>query len=148
MKKYLFSALMLLITFATVTGQDIPKRNVPSVILNSFQKSFPNAKDVEWEKNGDVYKVEFETGTFRNDHSAWYDAGGELIRHKQEISKKDLPKVVLAAIKKDYSGYSVKDVEKITERSQVSYKMEIKSFTEDWDLIYDASGKLLSKKAD
>ncbi|MCO5235264.1 MAG: PepSY-like domain-containing protein [Chitinophagaceae bacterium] len=148
MKKYFLSALALLITFATVTGQDIPKRNVPSVILNNFQKSFPNAKDVEWEKKGDVYKVDFETGTFRNDHSAWYNAGGELIRHKQEISKKNLPRAVLAAIEKDYPGYRVNDVEKITEKNQVSYKMEVKSLTEDWDIIYDASGKILSKKAD
>lgn len=148
MKKYIMCSLLVFFGVLTTKAQDISKKEVPSLILNNFQNSFPKAKDIEWDKKRDHYKVEFEIGYINNDHSAWYSNEGQLLRHKEEISKRDLPDAVYEIIKKDYQWYMITDVERITEDQEITYKVELKSFTEEWEIIYDKSGKVLHKKRD
>lgn len=149
MKKQFLIGLFALAAFAnTVLGQDIPQSQVPSLVVNGFQKAFPKASDVEWELKGDLYQVEFETGLAGADHKAWYDKTGKLIKHKEEISKSELPQKVLAKINSDFSAYRVDDVNKITENGKVTYTLELKSPTEEWKVAFDPEGKVLSKVAD
>jgi hypothetical protein len=117
-------------------------------VVNSFQKSFPKASDVEWEMDGVNYKVEFETGMLGTDHDAWYDNTGKLIRQKEEISKTDLPQKVSSKLSSDFSGYRVDDVKKITEGNKVTYTLELKTLTEEWKVAFDSEGTMLSKVAD
>lgn len=145
----------LLITSFAITcigsnalAQDIPQSQVPSVIVNNFQQSFPKAFDVEWELKGDIYEVEFETGFLGKDHEVWFEKSGKQIRHKEELSKSDLPQKVLAAINSNYSGYRVDNVKKITEGSKISYTVELKSRREEWKVAFDNEGNILSKIAD
>lgn len=147
-KLFLITALALAFFPHTLLAQDIPQSQVPSLVLNSFQKSFPKAADIEWELKGELYKVEFETGLLGTDHDAWYDNTGKLIRHKEEISKSDLPQNVLAKINSDFNGYRVKDVKKITENNHVTYTLELKTFSEEWKVAFDSQGTMLSKIAD
>lgn len=149
MKKTILIVSFAFTCFAnTAFGQDIPQSQVPSVIVNNFQQTFPKAFDVEWELKGDNYKVEFETGLLGTDHEAWYDKAGKLVRHKEEISKNDLPQKVLAKISSDFSGYRTDDIEKITEGDKVIYKLELKSFTEEWKVAFDSEGNVINKVAD
>ncbi len=147
MKRYLiFGTLALILN--TGFGQDIPQSQVPSLIVNGFQQSFPKAYDIEWEIDGELYKVEFETGLTGRDHDIWYDKAGKMIRHKEEITKSELPKKVSETISRDFNGYRLDDIKKITEGEKVIYTVELKSFREDWDVILDAEGNILSKKID
>jgi len=149
MKTTFFMGLLALaLSSNSVTAQDIHPNQVPSVIVNNFQKAFPKAADVEWELDGSNYKVEFETGLFGQDHEVWYDHNGKLLRHKEEISKSDLPQKIMAAISRDFKGYRIDDVKKITEGNKVTYTMDLESFKEEWKVAFDSEGKLLSKIAD
>lgn len=148
MKKCIVFSIGLFMGVCSVFGQDISQNQVPSVIVNKFQNTFPESKDVEWEKKEENYKVEFEIGFWNDDHSAWYSKEGELMKQKEEISKKKLPEEVYAVLKKDYKWYWIKDVEKITEKDQVNYAVEVKSIMKEWDIVFDESGEILSKKAD
>lgn len=147
-KSMLTSFLVLLINGSISFGQDIQPNQVPSVVVNSFHKSFRNASDIEWERQGDLYKVEFEMGFLSKDHDAWYDKGGKLIEHKEEISKGALPANVLATLKKDFNGYRVDDVKKIAKRQQVIYRVELESATEELKVLLDAKGGVLTKTMD
>lgn len=147
-KALLIGSLAMLALVNTSFGQDIMQSQVPSLVVNNFQQSFLKASDIEWEMDGELYKVEFETGLLGSDHSAWYDKTGKLTKHKEEISKSDLPQKVLAKISADFNSYSVDDVKKITEGAKVYYKLELDSFTEDWKVAFDAEGNVLSKIAD
>lgn len=149
MKKVILMVSFALAVFAnTVSAQDLHPSQVPSIIINNFQKSFPKAFDVEWELDGMYYKVEFETGLLGTDHDAWYDQTGKLIRHKEEIAKSDLPQKVQSKINSTFSGYRIDDVEKITEGNKVSYTFELKSWKEEWKVAMDSEGNILSKIAD
>lgn len=128
-------------------GQDIAQSSVPSVIVNNFEKTFPKAIDVEWELKGSLYKVEFETG-IDVDHSAWYTKTGDLKKHKEDITKNELPKSVLNAINTNYKGYRIDDCDKYTEGKTNTYKVNLESTTQEWEIWFDANGKELRKVND
>lgn len=139
----MFSLLTaLVLTGTAMFAQDIRSNQVPSVIVNQFNADFPKAKDVDWELENKVYKVDFELGWF-DDHEAWYAANGERIRLKEEISNSDLPKAVRSAIDRDFKSYKIDDAEKITEKNKVFYKVEIEKGDDDRTLFYNANGKQL-----
>ena len=134
--------------FSFSQAQDIPQSQVPSVILNAFTSQFPKAADVEWEMSGSLYQVEFEIG-WNIDHEVWYNDSGKIVKHKEDISTKELPKKVRNSIKTDFRGYTIDDLERITENGKVVYKMELNSLIhQDWDIVMDADGKVISKMAD
>src|SRR5690606_17486639 len=114
-KRMIFGILGFLISAGASLGQEIPQSQVPSLVVNSFQQSFSKAYDIEWEMDGELYKVEFETGFPGKDHDVWYDKTGKLTRHKEEIAKSDLPRQVLDKIAEDFRGYRLDDIKKITE---------------------------------
>lgn len=149
MKKKLLSAAF--ICFFTVNlsfGQKISQSQVPSVVVNQFQQNYPNAKDIEWKQKPGYYKVDFEIGRPDKDHEIWYDSTGKILYHKQEISKNELPAKVMATLNAEYKWYRIKDVKKIDQAGKITYKMEAKSVTEEWNLIIDSAGKVISKIAD
>lgn len=146
MKKLRIAALLLFAT-AAVSAQDLRTNEVPANLQSTFTKSFTNVKDVEWEKKGDVYKVEFEIN--RMDHDIWYDAQGNVIKSKIEISESELPSAVVSAIKTKYADYKIDSVEVLEEAGKKTYKVEIeKGWTKERKLVLDASGEILSDMED
>jgi hypothetical protein len=148
--KMTVSIAVLAFLFSTTASlaQDIPQNQVPSLVLNSFQQSYSKAFDVEWELDGEKYMVEFELGLPGTDHEIWYDRSGKLLRHKEEISKGDLPRAVQIKLKTNYSSYRIDDVKKITEGAVATYTLEVKNLTEEWKLALDTEGNELSRIAD
>lgn len=128
-------------------GQDMAQSEVPSVVVNNFEKEFPKAIDVEWELKGNLYKVDFETG-MEVDHDAWYTKTGDLKKHKEDISKNELPKSVINTLNTNYKGFRVDDCDKYTEGSTITYKVDVESATQDWKIWFDTNGKELKKVND
>lgn len=148
MKRYFWLSLIVLFSVLVVRSQDIHKSQVPSVIRNNFQKTFPKAKDEDWERKGENFKVEFELGTSDNEHNAWYSKEGLLIRHKEEMSKKNLPEAIRFVINRDYKLYWISEVERIIEGREISYNIKLKSIIREWNLVFSESGEKLSEKRD
>lgn len=148
MKKYGFSSIILLFVMNVVWGQDLHSSQIPEKILYDFKQSFPDAKDVSWERKGDLYEVEFEIGFWNNDRKLWYDAKGKKVGYKEDIPKKKLPEAVMNAIQKNYKYYWIKDVEKYVSEGKTTYQVELKSFTHEWKIVFDISGEELSKVSD
>lgn len=134
---------LLLILSGTAFAQDINPDQVPSVILNSFKKEFPKASDVEWERQGNQYQVEFEIGFF-SDFEAWYDATGKQIRYSEDLWKRDLPDAVKAKVKQDYPGYHIDDAKKFVENDTISYWVEIEKGRDEHKLLLDTNGNLIN----
>ncbi|QCR23155.1 PepSY-like domain-containing protein [Pontibacter sp. SGAir0037] len=149
MKKHILIIPAIVLFFSNLAlAQDIPQSQVPSVILNNFKKDFPKASDVEWEKEGDLYHVEFETG-WNTDHEIWYQPSGSVSKLKEDITRKELPKEVINRINSDFKGYSLDDLERIRTGAETVYKVELSSFTkQDLEVVLDAKGSVLNQKAD
>lgn len=146
--KMILSACILALSTIGAFAQDIPQSQVPAVVVNSFQQKFPKAKGVDWELKAGLYEAEFETGLFGTDHEVWIQSNGKIVRHKEELVKNDLPKAVIAKVKKDFPGYRIEDVKKITEEQKIMYAFEVKSRTEEWKLVVDTQGNILGKIRD
>lgn len=137
MKKLIF-AICLAGASTVAVAQDIRQSEVPSVVLNAFQSKFSNAADVEWEMKGDLYKVEFEIGKF--DHDLWIDKNGKVVKHKEELSKSDLPPAINDKIKAEYKDYRVDDVYKIESDGKVTYEVDLDGNRGDREITFAPDG--------
>ncbi len=129
-------------------AQDISRREVPSIIRNTFQNEFPKAKDTEWEKAGEDYKVEFEIGFWNDDHTAWYNQEGKLVKHQKEIAKKELPTPIHTLLNEQYRWFLITDATQITTDDQTTYKVELKSFFQEWEVLFSETGAIIEQWRD
>src|SRR5690606_40058033 len=112
--------------------------------FNSFKQKFSDATNVEWEVVNDNYCAEFHTRIF-TEHDVWFDAIGNMLKHKQEISSNDLPESVLKSAKKSFKGYWIKEADKTISGSDISYTLELQSLTRELEVVFGSDGRILTK---
>ena len=136
--------LALMIVAAMITSlsfaQKIQEKDVPASVKASFQKNYPNIKEVKWDKEGEKYEASFDLNKI--DNSVLFDAQGNLLETEVEIKLNQLPKGVLEYVKANYKGQNVKEAAKITDaKGTVTYEAEIKGM----DLLFDSNGKFIKE---
>lgn len=124
-------------------GQDIAVKNVPSVVMNSFKRAFPNATEVEWEMKGDLYNAEFDVN--RRDQEVWLNSKGSIIKHKQEIKSREIPEVVAKTLKQNYKGYWIDEVDKYEVAKQFFYKVELQTLTKEENVVLNDKGAIVNR---
>ena len=136
-----------LLGVATVSAQDMDPNDVPADLKTAFERSNPEATDVEWEMEGDSYKVEFEID--REDREIWYAADGKTAKTEREITEKDLPQTIKSVIADRYAGYKVDSIEMTEEGGSATYEVELeKGWDDEKQVVFDADGKVLSERND
>lgn len=141
MKKLFFASVFFLGINTAVMSQDMLPEQVPSVVLNTFDRAFPDAVDVEWEWERDLYSVEFELG--RRDHEVWLNESGDIVRQKEDLSSGDLPRSVIDAVNARFKDGRIDDVEKITEGKRVIFEIEVDTRDGDREFYMDEKGQLV-----
>lgn len=65
-------------------------------VRTEFADMYPDAWDVEWERNGSGWIVSFETGKRPNgtEHKAWYDKDGAWIQTVTDVILADVPQSI------------------------------------------------------
>ncbi|MGO3719374.1 MAG: PepSY-like domain-containing protein [Mesonia hippocampi] len=112
----------------------------------NFQKAYPNATDVEWEMEGENYKVEFDMG--KMDNEIWYSIDGNTIKTEMEITENDLPSAVKNTVQSKYPDYKIDEVEMTEENGKKTYEVELeKWFQEDRKLMISENGDLISERS-
>jgi len=144
--KNVMAIVFVVVGFIGSCAQDIPQKDIPSVVLNAFMTTYPQATDVEWELKLNVYNVDFEIG--KTDHEAWYDASGKILKHKEDIKINALPVAVSEAVKKEFPNYKLDDADKIEENGNVFYLIELDGTPNDRILHVSPDGKILENKID
>jgi uncharacterized membrane protein YkoI len=140
--------IFAVILFATgaVMAQDLRPAEVPGNLKDAFNKEYSKATNVEWEKELDNYKVEFDLN--RRDHEVWYNASGTVLKKEIEITEGELPQALRDAIKSRYAGYRVDDVEKIWQNNATTYEVELEKGQDEKYIVFDDNGKVLSERRD
>lgn len=138
--------ILAVVLFATGTAmaQDLNRAEVPSNLNDAFNKEYPKATDVEWEKELDNYKVEFDLK--RQDHEVWYNASGTVLKKEIEITEGELPQVIRDVIKSKYAGYRVDDVEVIWQNNATTYEVELEKGQDEKHVIFDSNAKVLGER--
>ena len=125
-------------------AQDLNSSDVPANLKNTFSKEYPVATDIEWKKELEHYKVEFEIN--RKDHEIWYNASGSIIKKEQEITEAELPQAIRAVIKSKYAGYRVDDAEIVWKNKMKTYEVELEKGQDEKHVIFDDKAKVLSER--
>lgn len=115
-------------------------KEIPASVKTAFQKAYPEAKAVKWEKEGDHFEVEFKQEKL--EQSVVLDAQGNILETEVEIAVSELPKKASDYVIEHYKGQVLKEAARITDaKGTVTYEAEIKGK----DLIFDATGAFLKE---
>lgn len=140
-------AVLALIATATVGAQDLDTDEVPQSFTEGLMESYPNATDIEWEKKGTDYKVEFDVD--RMEHEIWFSKNGERVRVQKNITKSKMPKALADVINEKYSDYTIDSVESTEKDGQTTYEVELeKGWTDELKVTFSTDGKVLKTEED
>ena len=127
---------MFAVTFAN--AQKVSDKEVPTVVKNTLQKSYPSAKEIKWEKEKANYEAGFENN--ETEYSVLIDVSGNILETEIEIKVDALPANAKEYVSKNYAGQKIKEATKITDnKGVVTYEAEIKGK----DLIFDSNGNFI-----
>lgn len=138
------------------------KADVEDAMSDDFEKRYPNATVVTWYKympreRVDLLPSDWEYGLDENDYQvrfsmdgadyiAYYDNGAWVRSETTVFDPKKLPATVNDAIKKQYAGYMIKDVEREESKNQILYEVELVKGNEKCKIHYTADGSISKKK--
>jgi hypothetical protein len=91
----------------------------------SFKKEFAQAKDVSWQKAGEMVKATFtlnERVLF-----AYYSESGDLIAITRNITTDQLPISLQTSLRKNFSGYWVSDLFEMVSGGQTNYYITVEN---------------------
>ena len=122
-------------------------QSTPSAVMSAFEKKFPNAKSVEWEKENDSeWEAEFKLNGV--EYSANFSNDGTWKETEHEIKESELPSAVKRTLTNQFAEYEVEDVEMIETPEFSGYEIEIEKGKETIELLIDNSGEVLKKKVE
>jgi hypothetical protein len=140
MKKFLLVALAAILTTSSF-GQKTSKDNVPQIVQDALNKSFPTAQNETWEKENQNFEAEFKLN--KEEVSALFGPEGKLIETEVDIAIGDLPTPIVNYVSKNLPGKKIKEASKITNSAgNVSFEAEVGGK----DYIFDSSGNLLKSE--
>ena len=123
MKKTIFAlALSLVLGTASFANND---ESINQRAAESFRKEFAQAKDVSWQKAGDMVRATFtlnERVLF-----AYYNTSGDLMAITRNITSDQLPIALQATLRKNYGGYWVSDLFEMVSGGQTSYYITVEN---------------------
>lgn len=122
-------------------------QSTPSAVKSAFEKKFPNAKSVEWEKENDSeWEAEFKLNGV--EYSANFSNDGTWKETEHEIKESEIPSAVKRTLTNQFAEYEVEDVEMIETPEFSGYEIEIEKGKETIELLIDNSGEVLKKKVE
>jgi hypothetical protein len=123
MKRTIFSlALSLLIGTASFANNN---ETINEKAEQSFKKEFAQAKDVRWQKAGDMVKATFSLN--EKVLFAYYNEAGDLIAITRNITTDQLPIGLLTSFRKNYSDYWVSDLFEMVSGGQSNYYITVEN---------------------
>jgi hypothetical protein len=127
-------------------AQKVTKKNVPTVVISAFEKSYPSAKVKGYSKEmeGDKVSYEIECMVGAVHHDVSYYADGSLVVDEASIKIAELPEAVMKAIQATYPKCRIQSSEKLTSGSGVGYEVIVKSGKKIHEMEFDASGKVVN----
>ena len=149
--------IMMILTIAAslfAMACDMYDDGIPSKAVRSeFKSMYPDAKDVEWDREGMYWSVSFETGSYSNrvDHEALFDTEGNWIYTETDMYMSLVPQSIrdFLAANPEYGILQLDDreVEYYQTPSGNFYRFDLKLAGRDIDVDVTEDGKVsLAKK--
>ena len=141
MKKLFFVTAAFCFFAFEMKAQD--KGKAPDAAKSSFQKMFPKAEKVKWDKEDNEYEASFTLNGTKM--SAVFDVAGNWKETEETIAQKDVPAKALAYFTEHYKNSKIQECAKtIKSDKQVVYEIEIKGK----DIVFDSNGNFVKEAKD
>ena len=121
MKKIIIMLAVAISSLTAFAGEE----NVSSTVLNSFNKQFTGAKEVQWTTTNDYYKAAFVYNG--QNVNVFYQLDGGLIAMTRNISSLELPISLQTNLKNNYSKYWISDLFEVSNNEGTSYYITIEN---------------------
>jgi Putative beta-lactamase-inhibitor-like, PepSY-like len=138
------NTILVLIVFANCS---YPKKSdVPAVVLEAFTKKFPEARDVEWSKEGEnEYEAEFKINNTAK--ASNFDGDGKWLLTESEIEPSGMPNAVQETILVEFVGFKISKAEKVeTLGGEVFYEIQLLTEKEKLEVKISLEGDLKERK--
>ena len=121
-------------------AQKMLYKNVPANLKSTFQKNYPEATAVKWDKEDKMYEASFKLNNI--DNSVLMDSKGNIVETEVKTDLDKIPKVILAYVKSKYDAKKPNGAAIITNsKGKITYEVEMKGT----DLIFDEKGNFIKK---
>ncbi|MDF1658812.1 MAG: DUF4956 domain-containing protein [Verrucomicrobiales bacterium] len=140
MKGTIFLATILAALFGLVSEH---AHAVPPEVEQSFEKQYPDAADPSWEVDDNA---NWEVNFLLKDEKqrADYRPNGEWLETEVSIRFEDLPDAIQTAVKRDYPGEDISEVEKVDSAIKGEFfDVEFSRDGRNRDVEYRANGETL-----
>ena len=142
MKKMMMMWTLAVSIALSASAQKLKDVEVPVAVKTSFAKQYPGAV-TKWEKEDGKYEANFKQAG--KTMSALFESNGVFTESEIDIKVANLPTTVLAYVKANYKGKTIKEGAKITKADgTVNYEAEVNGR----DVMFDANGKFIKEVKD
>lgn len=123
------------------------EKDMPDAVISSFQKNFPDAQvlgyDKETENGTTTYEVECISGDRKD---IQFDKDGTIIEIEEEMNVSDLPEKVVISLNNTYNTPDILKAEKVIKNSDTLYEVVIKYKKKKHEIRLDKEGTIVEKE--
>lgn len=136
---------LVFICEASAQETEVSRKDVPPAVLSSFSKDYSTAKVLEWEKeiHGGKLYYEAETVDGKVARNVLYSPDGSTAQVEEKVATKDIPQIVLDAVRQQYPNSNVRSAYKVTHVNVIEYALSM-SGTSPSKLVVSNDGKIVS----
>ena len=138
-------ALIVLSGILLSTASCIEENKVPQKVKDSFAKKFPTASSVEWDKESDTeWEAEFKMNG--KEYSSNFTEDGAWTETEYEVTKPEIPQIVLNALTSNFEGYDIEEIELSETAEGVVYEFAIEKGDSEMEVAIDPQGNIVKKE--
>ena len=131
MKYFMLTGLVLFLFTMSTSCQTM----APKEVSDSFKQKYPEATDVEWEKEGDEWDVEFMLG--EDEYEAVFTEAGEWIETEMEVEHADVPAEVFKTLHLNYDEFEIEEIEWMDSPDFKGYEVEVEIEEGEEDVLWE-----------
>ena len=126
---------------------EISRRDVPPVVLAAFDKAYPSAKVLEWEKeihSGKLY-YEAETVDGKVPRNILYSPDGTVAQVEEKIAASEVPAAVVQGVTRQDPNATISTAAKVTHNGVMEYALNLKGANQK-RVVMSADGTVASSE--
>lgn len=148
-RKLLFTtiAISFIVSSPKLFSQEkkISSEEIPSVVINSFHKAYPNAEikgtSIEKENGKHYYEIESMEGTKHIDLLLTHS--GQIKEVEETVSQSELPAQVMKTLNIKYQDLEINKAEKVTSGKKITYELSIESSDKKHEVVISPKGNII-----
>lgn len=139
-KPFLIASLL----FLSACAQDlVPQKEVPLVVQQKLSSIYEGVKMLHWKREGANYRAMFKRAHLHG--TMVFSPQGELLESVMEIPEDQFPNVVAQQVLAQHPTWHIEQRAQVKAGTFSGYKAIIRRGAKRYDLVYDSSGKMVSK---